>query len=92
MEKLKIIKSSDKGKIYECGKFNIIKRKKGTVSADHAHKEQEKLYLLDGNIELTIGNETKIIEIPSKIEIKPNEYHKIVAISDIILLEEKKGC
>ena len=41
---IKIIKSDERGIIYNCGKSNFITRKKGTISADHSHEDNEIIY------------------------------------------------
>jgi quercetin dioxygenase-like cupin family protein len=86
IKKLSIIKSDERGTIYNCDRMNFLVRKKGTISSDHTHKEGEDIFLVEGKIELTVGNETKEVEAPVKIEILPNVYHKIIALSDIRIL------
>lgn len=86
---LDIIKEDEWGKIYNCGEFKLIYRKKGSVSADHAHPRKEALFLIEGKIELTIDNGTKVIEAPVKIMIPENIHHKIKALTDIKLIEKK---
>ena len=44
LNQIKIIKSDDRGIIYECGQSNFISRKKGTISADHIHADPERIY------------------------------------------------
>jgi quercetin dioxygenase-like cupin family protein len=86
IKKLSIIKSDERGTIYNCDRMNFLVRKKGTISSDHTHKEGEDIFLVEGKIELTVGNETKEVEAPVKIKILPNVYHKIIALSDIRIL------
>jgi len=81
-----IIKHDDRGLIYRCEPVNYIVRKKGTTSADHTHNEAERLYLVEGKVRLTIGNETKNIEAPIKVFIPQKEYHKLLALTDIKLI------
>jgi len=90
IKKLPIVKSDKRGIIYNCNSVNFLFRKKGTVSSDHTHKEGEDIFLVEGEIELTIGNETKKVKAPIKIEIEPNVYHKIVALTDIRILYHYK--
>ena len=89
LEKIKIIKSDNRGIIYDCGKSNFISRKKGTISANHAHDENEIIYLVKGEIELTIGNETKTIKAPIMFKIKSKVHHKLVALTDIDLVIDR---
>ena len=86
---IKIIKSDDRGVIYDCGKSNFISRKQGTISADHTHNEKEELYLVKGEVEITINDETKTIKAPVLINIPANAYHKLVALSDIDLVIDR---
>jgi len=91
LHQIRTIKSDYRGVIYDCGKSNFISRKSGTVSADHIHNEPEKIYLVEGKIELTIDNETQIVEAPIMFEYGPNIYHKLVALTDIRLVTEREG-
>jgi len=89
LENIKIIKSDERGVIYDCGKLSFISRKKGSTSANHTHKHAEVIYLVKGEIELTIGNETKIVKAPIKFGYASNIYHKLVALTDIELIIEE---
>ena len=91
LKELKTIKSDERGIIYDCDKLNYISRKKGSINANHSHCDYEILYLVKGEAELTIGEETKIIKAPIKIEIPENTYHKLIALSDIEILEDREG-
>lgn len=86
IKKLTVIKSDERGTIYNCEKMNFLVRKKGTVSSDHSHKGGEDIFLVEGKIKLTVGKETKEVESSVKIEILPNVYHKIIALTDIRIL------
>ena len=89
LQKLKILKEDERGVIYYCEKVNLIVRKKGATGADHTHEVPEVLYLVKGKIKLTIGDETKIVEAPTRICIGPNVYHKDLALTDIEMIEDK---
>ena len=91
LEKIKIIKSDERGIIYNCGKSRFISRKKGTVGADHSHESPEIIYLVKGEIELTIGNETKTVKAPIMFKINSDIYHKIVALTDIQFVIDREG-
>lgn len=96
VEDLKIIKKDSRGAIYDCDKVILIERKKGSVSAGHAHGQGEVLFLITGKARLTVGDETAVVEAPCRIEIEGGIYHKIVALSGTKLLEyrflrKKKG-
>lgn len=89
LESVKIIKSDERGVIYDCGKSSFIARKKGSISADHIHTDAETVYLVKGEIELTIGEETKIVKAPVKFSCSGNIYHKLVALTDIELVIDR---
>ena len=87
--KLNIIKNDERGIVYDCDGLMYVARKKGTITADHTHEDiDEILYLIDGVINLTIGNKTEKIEAPSRIEIPRKIYHKIVAISNVVFIKK----
>lgn len=83
LNEIKIIKSDERGIIYDCGNSSFITRKKGSIGANHTHEDQEIIYLVKGEIELTIGDETKIVRAPIMFKIDSNVYHKVVALTDI---------
>ena len=91
LNKIKIIKSDERGIIYDCGNSSFITRKKGTVGADHIHNDPEIIYLVKGEIELTINNETKIVKAPIMFKINSNVYHKVVALTDIDFVIDRSG-
>ncbi len=84
-----IIKSDERGTIFDCDQLRVVMRKKGTISANHSHEDPEILYLIQGEAEFTIDAETEKIIAPVMIEIEENRFHKIVALSDIILLYKR---
>ena len=89
LEELQIFKKDNRGIIYNCDKVYFIVRKKGSVGADHTHEVPEILYLTKGEIELTVGDKNQIVKAPTKISIEPNIYHKVLALSDIEIIEDK---
>lgn len=86
LSKVAIKKSDERGTIYKIEKFNLVIRKKGTTSADHSHPEKETLYLIEGRAEITVDDETQVVEPVARLEFPENTYHKLVALSDIMLL------
>ena len=91
LNKIKIIKSDERGIIYDCGNSSFITRTKGTVGADHTHEDHEIIYLVKGEIELTIGDETQKVKAPIMFRINPNVYHKVVALTDIDFVIDRHG-
>ena len=91
LEDIRVIKSDERGTIYDCGESRFISRKKGTISASHIHEDSETIYLVKGEVELTIGDETQLIKAPVKFDVAPNVYHKLVALTDIELVINREG-
>lgn len=91
LKEIRIIKSDKRGAIYDCGKSSFIFRKKGTISANHKHEDPEIDYLVKGEVELTIGDETKIVKAPVMFKIDSNLYHKLVALTDIEMVIDREG-
>lgn len=91
LNEIRIIKSDERGIIYDCGKSSFISRKKGTISANHTHEDPEIVYLVKGKIELTIGEEVKIVEAPVMFKTDSNVYHKLIALTDIELVIDREG-
>lgn len=87
---INIIKEDERGFIWDCGKMCYLERKEGSLSADHAHDDPEKIYLVRGRLELTIDKDKKIVQAPLMIEISPNEYHELVALTDISLILDRR--
>ena len=83
LEDIQIIKSDERGVIYNCGKSNFISRKKGTISANHSHDGIETLYLVKGEATLTVGDETQQVQAPIMVTIGSNIYHQLIALTDI---------
>ncbi|MBU0979553.1 MAG: hypothetical protein KJ709_01995 [Nanoarchaeota archaeon] len=48
-KELPILKQDERGVIYDCCNFNLVVRKKGTISSDHAHKQAETIVLIEGD-------------------------------------------
>ena len=88
IKNIKILKSDERGIVYECSKAMFVIRKKGTVTADHVHVNiKETIFLFKGDIKLTVGSEVEKLKAPIKFEIPKGAYHKIVALSDIEFLK-----
>lgn len=89
LNEIRVIKSDERGTIYNCGKSRFISRKKGTISASHKHESQEIIYLVKGEAELTIEDETQLVKAPIMFKIDSNVYHKLVALTDIELVIDR---
>ncbi len=81
---------SNENIIYDCGKMNFLIKKKNSISLEHTHSKIEEIFLVEGEIKLSLGTEDKILKVPVKIEIPINVSHKLVALTDIRLLYSYK--
>ena len=88
---LPILKSDDRGVMYNCDTLKCVVRKKGSISGNHIHSDPEILYLVSGSATVTVGDETTVVEAPMKIQIPGNIHHQLFADSDIIFLEDRHG-
>jgi hypothetical protein len=80
--------------------YLIIERKAGSVNGSHYHlgqipeKNPEVIVILSGRAQVSWRNpgeketRSRVIERPSKIEIRPMVWHQITALTDIVFLEE----
>ncbi|MFC1732743.1 cupin domain-containing protein [candidate division KSB1 bacterium] len=91
LNKIRIVKSDERGIIYDCGKASFLSRKKGSISANHQHEDPEIVYLVKGEVELTISDETQVVKAPIMFETDSNVYHKLVALTDIELVIDREG-
>ena len=90
IEKLNRLWPDEKGfTAYDCESFVSIKFEKGFESA-HSHSESEVIFLIEGELEMTLETEKQRISAPLKITILPNLYHKFTALTDGIALEIKE--
>ena len=89
VEEIKVLNEDERGIMYDCDKLKFIEKKKGTINANHEHDVLEILYLVKDEAKLTIGKETRNVKAPVKIKIPANVYHKLIAITEIILLEDR---
>jgi len=64
-----------------------VRVKAGTLLPEHAHPQEQVTNLLQGQLELTVGEETFILE-PGKVgTILPNISHRGRAITDCYILD-----
>ena len=74
---------------YDCGPVLYIELKEGVTVSDHLHDHEEKVFLIKGKVEMTLGDKVQIIKAPVKLLIPKNTYHKFTALEDSIGLEIK---
>ena len=83
---MELIKENEKGKTYQTDSFKILYRNKGAIAGDNSENMEEELYLVQGSAEVTLKEDTKIVNAPVKIEFPAKTYHKIKALTDIVLI------
>ena len=103
MTKLEPVFQDDRGgsfglKTRKMPEFMLVFRKADTVSGGHYHrgripeKNPEVFFLFEGRAELSWkaadGLKTTLVEAPCRIEIPPDVWHQMRAITDIAFLEE----
>lgn len=89
LEEVELYEQTEKYIAYDCGPFLYIKSEKGGVFSDHEHTHEEIIFLMEGEVQLVLGNKTETIRAPQKIVIPANTYHKFTALTDCIGIEIK---
>lgn len=87
---MEIIKENDKGKTYQADGFKILYRYKDTIAGDNSENVEELIYLIEGSAEITLGDLTRVVKAPAKIEFPAKTYHKIKALTDISFIMFEK--
>ena len=83
---MKLINNNEKGKVYSGSDLKIFYRKNRSISGDNDVNSYEKIYLIKGEVELTIADKVRNITAPAEFEIPENTYHKIVALKDVVFV------
>jgi quercetin dioxygenase-like cupin family protein len=65
--------------------LSYLEMEEGAIVPLHAHPHEQGGILLKGKMELTIGDEVRIVEPGSMFLIPSNVYHKAVAINGPVL-------
>jgi len=87
---VKLVNENEKGKTFVAGEFKILYRYEGTIAGDNSENVYELIYFITGSAEVTLNDETWVIESPAKVEFPAKTYHKIKALTDInFILFEK---
>ncbi len=89
IQKFKLTKNNEKGKIFENKTHQIFNRVKGSISGDNEINPFEKITFISGNAKLTIKDKISEISEPCYFEIPENTYLKIEAVTDVSFMIEK---
>ena len=84
-----LIKSDERGKVYKNEEFKIFYRLKNSISGDNSINSYERIYLISGEAEVTVGGNTNTFSSPAEFEIPAETYHKIRALTDITFVLKK---
>ena len=84
-----MLQADERGYMLDCDKLKAGFRKSGSVSGNHSHDVHEILYLIQGEAEITVDTETQTIVSPARIDFPAGSRHTVVAITDIIFLEDR---
>lgn len=60
---------------------------KGAVGALHSHSHEQITYVLSGEFEFTIGDETKVVKAGDALYKQPNIIHGCTCLSEGVLLD-----
>ena len=60
--------------------LSYLEMEAGATVARHAHPHEQAGMLLEGKVELTIGDETRVVDAGSMFIIPPNMPHRAVAV------------
>ena len=91
LDDIPVEQQDERGFMLECGSMYFISRKAGTVSADHSHPDEERLYLVQGTVDLHVGDEVQTVEAPKQLYFPSAVYHKLIAITDGVMLLDRDG-
>ena len=77
-----------KGRSIHSEKVTVVnwRVKAGSRAPVHAHPHEQINFVLEGQFELTIGNDSKILEPGTTAIVPSNVLHSGVALSDCILI------
>ena len=89
LEDIEVLEKIEGGIAFDCDGIYFIRLDKGVTVSDHLHPEAQLIYLLEGQAEVTVGEEVFIMTAPKKIKIKGNVYHKFYALTNLIAIELK---
>ena len=65
----------------------IVRFKKGSVGALHQHFHSQATFIAEGKFEVTVENETVILEKGDSFFITTNKIHGVVCLEDGVLID-----
>lgn len=67
--------------------FGLVDIKKGSILPAHQHVHEQITYILEGDLEMTIGDETMVLTPGSYYVIPSNTPHSAIAHSDCKVID-----
>lgn len=82
-----LAKEDNRGRMYKTDEqHSVLYRKQGSVTGDNAENRAEVLYLVSGEARITCAERIYDAVSPARIIFEANTYHKIEALTDVILV------
>lgn len=86
LKNIPVVKSDNRGIVYDCDRVSYVDVKKGSISKEHSHNIVENIFLLKGRAQLIVGDRKLVIDSPKKIIIPKNANHELKALTNITLV------
>lgn len=83
---MRLITENEKGKTYYANGFKVLYRKARSVSGDNDTNVEESISIVCGTANVTIEKGTIRYIAPDSFTIPANTYHRIEAVTDIVLI------
>ncbi len=83
---MKLIREDESGRTYQAKGFRIYYRTSGHVAGDNNINVHEHIYLISGQAEVRVGEDTVVHEAPAFVDIPEKTQHAIEAITDVAFI------
>lgn len=88
-ERIKILKSDERGGIYDCGPVQVVFWNAGSKSSVHTHPYPETIFVLRGAVRVTYWRKSETLLALEQITIPANTPIKVEALENVIILETR---
>ncbi len=78
---LKFIKEKNGFKSYQADGFRIYYGKSSSVAGDNNINPAETIYLVEGEMEVTIKDTTVLYSAPAEFKVPAKTYHKLLSLT-----------
>jgi quercetin dioxygenase-like cupin family protein len=62
---------------------------KNTGAEEHAHPHEQVMYIIEGQLQITLGGETAVMEPGGGFHAPPNVPHSVTALEDTVVISVK---